>query len=349
MVDSAEPQPLTGAGDAAWLVLLYQLPAKHSPARVKAWRRLQRVGAVPLKNSAYVLPHTSEAREDFEWIKAEIIAIGGQAMVLGGTTLDDATAAEIVESFRSARGHDFDAVRIVAEKLLRAGRSRQTASARRSLLQSLRRLRERFRELEAIDYFEAPPRTRAAQALDELERQARQRHPMSSRTQAVPDVLDAKRYRGRVWLTRPRPGVDRMSSAWLIRRFIDRHARFQFGHPARNAQAIPFDMFGAEFGHQATHCTFETMARRFGITDPAVAWLGRIVHDLDLKEDAFHAPEKAAVGRMVEGLRHMHHDDQKLLSEGVAMFEALYQSFAARDRTPRSRPPGSRTKSPRRR
>jgi len=151
-----------------------------------------------------------------------------------------------------------------------------------------------------------------------------------------------------VWLTRARPGVDRMSSAWLIRRFIDPNAAFAFGDAPNSEAMIPFDMFGVEFGHHGTSCTFETIVQRFGIKDPGVNWLGRIVHDLDLKESSYGAPEKDTVGRMVEGLRRMHRDDQRLLDEGIAMFEALYQSYGEHKPAPAA-PPSPRKRSTKRR
>jgi hypothetical protein len=317
-----------------WLVLFFQLPAKYSPARVKAWRRLQRIGAVTLKNSAYVLPNNAEAREDLEWIKTEIIAIGGQTMVMGADALDPGTRQEVVELFRAARSQDFEAIRDQVQTTLRRWRSRPpSGTARRRLVQSVRRLRERFKELEAIDYFDAPHRLEAAQVLDELDRGVRKGQTMAKQSVPLDGNLDVNKHRGRVWLTRSRPGVDRMSSAWLIRRFIDPNATFAFGD-SPNPEAIPFDMFGVEFGHHGTSCTFETIAERFAIKDPGVNWLGRIVHDLDLKEDSYGVPEKDTVGRMVEGLRRMYRDDQRLLDEGIAMFEALYQSYGEHEPAP---------------
>jgi hypothetical protein len=321
-----------------WLVLFYQLPARQSPARVKAWRRLQRIGAVSLKNSAYVLPNSAEAREDFEWIKTEIVGIGGQAVVLAAEALDPAAREEITDLFRAARGEDFDALRKQAGAILERWRSRSpTRSARRRIVQTLRRLRERLRETEAIDYFDAPHRREAGQLLDELDRRLKRGHAMPARQTPTTATLDAADYRGRTWLTRPRPGVDRMSSAWLIRRFIDPKASFAFGDRAGKTAMIPFDMFGAEMGHQGGSCTFETIARKFGIDDPAVLWLGRIVHDLDLKENTFGVPESAAVGRMVDGLRRMHQDDETLLDHGMMVFETLYQSFEGRPAPRRER------------
>ena len=152
--------------------------------------------------------------------------------------------------------------------------------------------------------------------------------------------LDPTRYHGRIWLTRPRPGVDRMSSAWLIRRFVDPKARFVFGDPKREPETVPFDTFEAEFGHHGTNCTFETLCQRFAIDDAAIQHIGRIVHDLDLKESKYKEADAETVGRLVEGLRRAHHDDEALLRAGMDLFEALYQSLAAR--------PGARETSARR-
>lgn len=172
---------------------------------------------------------------------------------------------------------------------------------------------------------------------------------MPSRTTTT-TAASAADYRGKVWITRPHPGVDRMSSAWLIRRFVDTKARFVFGAPTATPDAIPFDTFEAEFGHHGAHCTFETFCERFAITDAAVGHIGRIVHDLDLKEATYNETETATVGRLVEGLRRAQPDDDALLRSGIDMFEALYQSLAgAEDRTSAGERRPARRSSPRRR
>lgn len=298
-----------------------------------------------MKSSAYVLPNSSEAREDFEWIKTEILAMGGQALVLAAEALDPATRQEVIELFQTARDRDFREIRNFGQALLERFRSRAPRGpGRRRLVQSLRRLRERFREVEAVDFFGAPGRSDAARVLDELDRLAKRGQIMRKQPTPSKDLLDANDYLGRVWVTRARPGVDRMSSAWLIRRFVDPRARFAFGDAPSPKGAVPFDLFGAELGHQGSSCTFETIARRFGIDDPAVRWLGRIVHDLDLKEEAHDIPEKAAVGRMVEGLRRMCPDDQMLIQEGITMFEALYRSYGGPGARPGRKPAPKRAR-----
>jgi hypothetical protein len=326
-----------------WLLLIYQLPSRHSPARVKVWRRLQRIGAVLLKNSAWVMPESDEAREDFEWLKAEIVASGGEAMVLGAHAPSKATDDEVVAAFQAARLTDFTALRKDASKLLErwstlpalsrrssegTGRAKADAkSAGRALPQTLRRIRERARELEAIDFFRSPSSAEVAQLVAQLERHARRGQAMKASTETAGGTLAVKDFKKKVWVTRPRPGVDRMASAWLIRRAIDANARFVFRTKPRGSE-IPFDMYTGDFGHHGERCTFETLAARFSLRDPAVSSIGQIVHDLDMKEARYNRPEAPAVGRLVEGLRQMHKDDATLLEQGIAMFEALARSFA---------------------
>ena len=151
------------------------------------------------------------------------------------------------------------------------------------------------------DYFETPSRRAAEALIGDIER------TLGAATPPAADAprLQAKQFKGRVWVTRPRPGIDRMASAWFIRRFIDRSARFRFADAAdaRDRRSIPFDMPDVEFGHHGASCTFETLVHRFGVADPAVRQIADIVHDLDLKETRFGRPEAAAVGRIVDGLR----------------------------------------------
>ena len=150
---------------------------------------------------------------------------------------------------------------------------------------------------------------------------------MKSTTETAGATLAVKDFKKKVWVTRPRPGVDRMASAWLIRRSIDPNASFVFRTKPRGSE-IPFDMYTGDFGHHGERCTFETLAARFSLRDPAVAAIGQIVHDLDMKEARYNRPEAPAVGRLVDGLRQMHKDDGVLLEHGIAMFEALARSFA---------------------
>jgi hypothetical protein len=309
-----------------WLLLAHQLPTRHSNARVKTWRRLQQIGAVAARNSVYVLPNTDECREDFEWMRTEIVALGGEATVFAADALEVDGSEAIVALFRKSRDADYVALQRDAERLIaRVVAKRAGPRARREQwTRIVRAVRQRFTDVERIDFFDAPARGGAALAIATLERRVAEpdRETGASREK----ILAPSGFQKRRWVTRPRPGVDRMASAWLIGRFIDLTPRFAFGDRATGSD-VAFDMYSGPFSHHGGLCTFEVIARRFGLTDPAVVRIGQIVHDLDLKDSRYGQPDAVTVGRMVEGLRRSHVDDSELLQHGIALFEALARSF----------------------
>lgn len=309
-----------------WLLLAHQLPTRLSNARVKTWRRLQQLGAVPSRNSVYVLPDTEQCREDFEWLRREIVALGGEATVFAADAISDGGAEDIMKAFQASRSEDYRALQKAIQRLLAASRGkRRPADRDPKFARSVRALRNRFEALEQIDFFGASQRDAAAAALAELE--SRLEKPRPGRPSSAP--TRAAEFQRRRWVTRRRPGVDRMASAWLIRRFIDRQATFAFlDKPA--AADVAFDMYSGGFGHRGDLCTFEVLSEEFGISGPAVAKIGHIVHDLDLKENRYNAPESAVIGRMIDGLRALHADDAALLEQGIGLFDALARSFEAK-------------------
>jgi hypothetical protein len=320
-----------------WLLLVHQLPATPSNLRVRTWRRLQQLGAIAVKQAVYVLPDSPAAREDFEWLKTEIEASGGQATLFAADTVETWSSDELVQEFRRAREHDYATLsRALEGSVAAARRKRAPRRSRQSALRIVETFRQRLAAIEAIDFFVSAGRDRAATLIGELH-QALAGEPGAD-VKSSSDQRTRGAYAARTWVTRPRPGIDRMGSAWLIKRFIDPDARFGFvDQPPASGNAIAFDMFGVEFTHHAEWCTFETLVNRFGMTDAAVSRLAGIVHDLDLKDGRFGAPEAAAVGAMVDGLQALYPDDHTLLDQGMTMFEALYRSFerAARPAGPR--------------
>ena len=328
----------TPVGNRRWLLLVHQLPAKPSNLRVQTWRRLQQLGAVPVKQAVYALPDTAEAREDFEWLKAEITGAGGEATVFAADNVDAWSDDALVQEFKRARetsykefGRDVERARA---RLRSAGkRSARTPAARTPAAQRvLDSFRQRLDAIAQIDFFGAPGRDRAATLLSGLEAQCAEATPDSEAARTA--RKKTRDYIGRTWATRPRPGVDRMASAWLITRFIDPKARFVFAaSPDRVPRgALPFDMFGVEFSHHGDRCTFETLCAMFGVDDPAVERIGTIVHDLDLKDDRYDAPEAATLGALIDGLRASFADDAALLTQGMSLFESLYRSFSRTSR-----------------
>jgi hypothetical protein len=328
-----------------WLLLIQQLPTRPSSARIKTWRRLQQIGTVVLKNSVYVLPQTPQAREDFEWLATEIRAANGQASVLVAEALTSEQETDICEAFRQARSADYEVLRVKAHDLLPKTPPALTGAARQNLLRSLRVLRDELARVQAIDFCGAPARAAAEEALDALAAKLRSGSSRTASADAGGAVLRRESYQRRLWVTRPRPGVDRMASAWLIQRFIDSAARFAFTDADIATLAkreIPFDMYGAEFGHQADRCSFETLCHRFGIDDPAVQQIAAIVHDIDLKDRRYQPPEAPIVGSVIEGLQATYQDDHELLQHGMALVAGLYASFAHSPAGTRARRPRSK-------
>jgi len=313
-----------------WLLLAHQLPTRPSNVRVKTWRRLQKLGALALKSSAYVLPNSPQAREDFEWIKVEIIAMKGQAMVFAADNVDALSAHELVAGFRSARKRDYGELCVWVNRLRhRAARRGSKLQEGQRVERTTRLMRQRLAEIEAIDFFKAEGRNEAAVAIAELELLAKGGETAVKSHSGTQELLQVANFQNRLWVTRPGPGIDRMACAWLIRRFIDSRARFDFAEkPDEAGNAVPFDMFGVEFSHQGDTCSFETLVRRFGIKGPVIESLAHIVHELDLKDEKYNAPEAGVVGRLVEGLRLIYSDDHELLERGIVLFEALYRSFS---------------------
>jgi hypothetical protein len=324
-----------------WLVFVHQLPSSPSNLRVRTWRRLQQLGALPIKQAVYVLPDSPGAREDFEWLKTEVNASGGDASVFAATNVDAWSDDALIEEFRRSGQNAYRTLAADVEKVLkRAGTARRPRGTRAP---SIRRLLETFRErltgIESVDFFGGAGRDRVTALLKQLEERILPAALQAGSSDASKET-DMASYQHRLWVTRPRPGVDRMASAWLIRRFIDPHARFGFAAD-RNAvheDAVPFDMFGVDFSHQGQGCTFETLCSVFGIQEPAVARIATIVHDLDLKDGKFGAPEGSTVSALIDGLQLAHADDEDLLTRGMALFDTLYRGFDHAGRSTGPRP-----------
>ena len=324
-----------------WLLFVHQLPSHPSNLRVSTWRRLQQLGAIPLKQAVYVLPDTANAREDFEWLKTEVKGAGGDASVFAADNVDAWSDDALVEEFRRSRQDAYAVLARDAENALkRASGGRRPRGARAPAVHRLLDIfRERLTAIDSIDFFGSAGRDRVITLLEQLEG-----HTMNANrvtTISTPAASgDLAAYQGRLWVTRPRPGVDRMASAWLIRRFLDPRARFAFAADRRSVpeEGVPFDMYDVEFSHRGDGCTFETLSSVFGIRQPALSRIAAIVHDLDLKDGRFGAPECATVGAMIEGLQLAIHDDDALLAQGITLFDSLYRSFELSARADGPRP-----------
>jgi hypothetical protein len=301
-----------------WLLLFHQIPPNPAYVRVKVGRRMQRIGAVALKNTVYVLPLGDAALEDFQWIVREVVAAGGDATVCEARFVEGMTDAEVERRFVEARDADYRELAGAARDL---GSHPDSTGVTES---EIRRLEARLEEIVAIDFFGASGRLAVQGLLDDLRR--RIQGPADNEPAAVEERIS-----GRTWVTRKGVHVDRIASAWLIRRFIDPDCRFEFV-PARGyrpeAGKLRFDMFDAEFTHEGQDCTFEVLCRRFAPHRAGLREIAEIVHDIDLKDGKFGRAETAGVAALILGICRISAGDEERLERGFALFDGLLATFA---------------------
>jgi hypothetical protein len=299
-----------------WLLLVFSLPARSASERVHVWRKLQRYGMLALRSSGYVLPNTAANQERMEWLSTAIRAYKGQASVVQVQGFDDLSLEHLKQLFVEARSRDYQKLLHEAKKVLALSPSRRPGGR-------LNRIRRRFRELQDIDFFGSPLRAKVENLLAQAEK---------AETQTAGRKISGKdgEYLNRLWMTRPRPGIDRVSSAWLIRRFVDPKARFSFGDdPSAHADAVPFDMFCSQgFGHRGEDCTFETLQKEFSIKDAGVKRIAQIIHDADLGDEKFGRVEGQGLDRVLSGWAKQDLPDDELLQRGMDLIEGLYESLA---------------------
>jgi hypothetical protein len=263
-----------------------------------------------------LLPNDSSNRERFEWLATAIRGYGGNASVVEVQSIDNFSRPQIVERFVKARTQDY-------QELLQELRRLSSVSIAKRSTARIGRLRQRFQEVLAIDFFHSSLRDRVQELLDRLQNDGRP-------SQASQDLGEVARkdYHGRAWITRPRPGVDRATSAWLIRRFIDSKARFLFATKNQlSRDAVPYDMYQGGFGHRGDHCTFETLQKAFRIRDRKVAVMAQIVHDADLNDQKFGRAEGLGIDEVLKGWGRMSLPDREILERGIQLAQGLYSSL----------------------
>jgi hypothetical protein len=299
----------------AWLLLLVRLPATHSAERVAIWRKLKKSGAIQIQTSTYVLPDDPPRYETFQWLTQHIRDAGGDATLVRAREIDGFSNERLIELFNVARAKEYASLREMLRPLI----ARRTSNVGGKL----DRIRKQFREIRETDFFDSPKAGDLEMFLQKLERP-------QPRSKTQPK-LESRDFRGRVWLTRPRPEIDRVGSAWLIRKFVDPKARFVFESKCTpNQRLLTFDMLGGDFSHDGDDCTFETLVRRFGIQDKAVRKIAEMVHDADLDDDKFQRNECIGIDRVLKGWAREGLPDEEILRRGCQCFDALYAFLQCR-------------------
>ncbi|OGA69834.1 MAG: hypothetical protein A3G83_16690 [Betaproteobacteria bacterium RIFCSPLOWO2_12_FULL_68_20] len=307
--------------------LVLSLPARNSTLRMRAWRALKEAGCGVLRDGLYVLPARRPDDGALQRVESEIRSSGGFAMRLELRPKSAEQLAEIERLFDRSAEHGALLRKIEATKPLLARLGPRRAHT------AIRRLQRAFDKLSQIDFFAGEAKVQAAAALSALEQRYREAYaggePRASQRKLR--QRNAGRYRKRIWATRSRPWVDRLASAWLIKRFIDREARFAwFGRPSERPKgAVGFDFDGAEFTHVKSRVTFEILAASFGLDDdPALAAIGAAVHFLDV--GGIPVADAKGLETLLRGAREEAKSDDALLAKAMRIFDLFYSAYGVR-------------------
>jgi hypothetical protein len=300
-----------------WLLLTFTLPTKRASQRVEIWRKLQRYGTVPLGNSGYLLPNNPVNEERFQWLATAIRKYKGDASIVHVQSIDNLSTPQLVARFAEARAREY-------QELIRELQEFSSLPPQKQSVGRLSRLRSRFQEIVEVDFFGSPLQKRVAELLSRADAARVATH------KPEPAAIRPRDYKSRVWVTRPRPGVDRSASAWLIRRFIDGKARFVFAPEDKvPPEAVPFDMFHERgFGHRGDDCTFETLQKQFKIRDRRVSVISEIIHDADIADGKFGRKEGYGIDEVLKGWARQGLSDRELLDRGMQLIEGLYHSLS---------------------
>jgi hypothetical protein len=308
----------------SWVVFSYSLPSKgRSSPRVAVWRRLRALGAVSPKGGVYVLPARDECVEAFQWLAQEVEQAKGEALLMRVERFEGLSDAHLISLFQEARKEDYaalDARTASLEKTLTGSRRRdpRNDTQARELLAKLRREQG---EIARLDFFGSPAGAQVASRLARIEEALAPGRADGMRV--PPATLSA--YRDKHWVTRPSPHVDRLACAWLIRRFINPRAVIRYSD-APLSDEVAFDMSQGPFSHHGNLCTFETMIRAFGLSDPAMTAIAEIVHEIDLRDGRYVRPEVPGIDAVLRGW--MSRADADREAHGIALFDGLYEALS---------------------
>jgi hypothetical protein len=305
-----------------WLVFSYSLPTRSSSTpRVTLWRRLRRLGAISPTGSVYILPAHEESREAFQWMAQEIQHAGGESLVMEVQRFAGMEERELIVLFNQARQEEYKEIGRQLDELEQQTTTEGETDQVIHLQSALDKLQKQYADISRIDYFNCPQGIVIAAQLNRI---AQRLIPAES---AIPSIAPATiaDYQDKRWVTRPRPHVDRLACAWLIRRFINPNALIRYA-PQPEPDEIPFDMEGALFGHQGNLCTFEVMLRAFGLTDPTLQVIAEIVHEIDLRDAIYTRPQTTGIDAVLNGWLRSDLSDNERETHGIALFEGVYRS-----------------------
>ena len=301
-----------------WIVFSYSLPSSANSSRVALWRRLRRLGAVSPTGSVYILPAHNDCVESLQWLAQEIQQAEGEALVMRVSLFEGLDDTQLIALFNQARQEEYEEIgRQLADlesQIMVADEEVQTAVFQKSL----HKLQKQQIEVARIDYFQCPQGTAVSAQLNRIKQQLA---PDNTSPQIATAIIS--QYQNKQWATRPRPHVDRLACAWLIRHYLNPNATIRYATES-NSGEVGFDMDGAEFSHQGNLCTFEVMLQTFQLNETALSLLAEIVHEIDLRDGRYQRPETDGIDATLRGWLLAGMPDNELEVHGIALFDGLY-------------------------
>jgi hypothetical protein len=286
-----------------------------------------------LKGSVYILPDNEEHYEFLQWLVSEISGMKGEGAFARIEKIETMKDSEIIALFNEQRGADYrDIGKSLDDIERRLGSIQKGARARdvKGLFGQFDKLFREFDVIAAVDFFHSTEGKMLLERINNMKPQIKTLSGAEVKKESPVFSKDIAKYQGRVWITRKKPFIDRMASAWLIRKFVDRSATFGFIDEKEledlDKNSVAFDMRGGEFTHSGDMCTFEVFIKAFGLKDKILRKMAEIVHDLDMKDDKYKAGEAKGLEDILSGIRKSVKDDAEALAKGMAVFEMLYAS-----------------------
>jgi len=316
-----------------WLLIFYSVPSHPVSNRMMIWRKLAKVGAVQLKGAVYILPATEEHEEFLQWLIGEVKSMGGDGAFVRSAEIRTMTDADIRRLFSTQADKEYHRLEKsldVVERKIQSIRKGTKSEEGKRLADQVAKFTKEFDGVAKRDFFETSTGKAMKKRIQAVEAGLRDAGKKSPAEAASVVARRPQDYQGKIWATRKNPFIDRMASAWLIKRFIDPKASFTFiderDVASLDDSTMAFDVRGAAFTHVGDLCTFEVLVKSFGIKDKAVKKIAEIVHDLDVKDDKYGKPEATGVEDILAGIRKTAKNDADGLERGITAFEMLYQS-----------------------
>lgn len=323
-----------GKSIKGWLIFFYSVPSKPVSNRMRIWRRLSKIGAIQLKGAIYILPYNEETYESCQWLSSEVSSMRGEGSFVRVEKIETIKDNEIIELFNQQRGKDYRNIEKrldeTERKINSVKKGTRTEDYKR-LSDQINKLLKDFEETKKIDFFSSKFGLELEKRIRTMEAEFKSISGANMKKQTTSVVRKKiEDYQKKIWVTRKRPFVDRMASAWLIKRFIDKKASFDFINDKNigklNKDTVAFDIRDGEFTHIGDMCTFEVILKSFGLKNKTLTKISEIVHELDINDDRFKNLESKGLEEILSGIRKMAKIDADGLERGMAVFDMLYES-----------------------